>query len=187
MTRRMSIMANFESAIKQTLIHEGGYNEVKGDAGGATNFGISLRFLKGLDDNLDLADINHDGKIDTLDIKNLTEEHAKKIYFEEFWKANKCDLIKDDAVAAKFFDMSVNMGLKQATKLLQRACNHFKIFGLTVDGKIGNKTLQAVNQTNPEQLLNVIRKECQSFYIYLVDEKPAYEKFLKGWLRRAMS
>ena len=86
-------MANFESAIKQTLIHEGGYNEVKGDAGGATNFGISLRFLKGLDDNLDLADINNDGKIDSLDIKNLTEEHAKKIYFEEFWKANKCDLL----------------------------------------------------------------------------------------------
>ena len=41
-------MANFESAIKKTLKHEGGYNEVKGDAGGATNFGISLRFLKSI-------------------------------------------------------------------------------------------------------------------------------------------
>ena len=185
--RRMLIMANFDEAIKKTLKHEGGYNEVKGDSGGATNYGISLRFLKSIDDNLDLADINNDGKVDTLDIKSLTENQAKKIYYEEFWKANKCDLIKDDAVAAKFFDMSVNMGLSQATKLLQRACNYFKIFGLTVDGKIGNKTLQAANQVNPEQLLNAMRKECQSFYIYLVDQKPIYEKFLKGWLNRAIS
>lgn len=178
---------HFDYAFDKTLGHEGGYNNVKGDAGGATNYGVSLRFLSDLFKSKDWVDLDNNGKIDAEDIKNLSKKDAKKIYFEDFWLKNKIDKIQNKEVAAKFFDMSVNMGLTQSTKILQRALNHFKLFNLSEDGKIGPATLQAVNQTHGEQLLHMLRKECENFYTSLVERKPEYKKFLKGWLIRALS
>ena len=174
-------------AFNNTLGHEGGYNEVKGDAGGATNFGVSLRFLEGVFSADVTVDIDKDGDVDKHDIKALSKEKAQEIYYKHFWLKNKCDLISNEIIANKFFDMSVNMGLVQAAKLLQRSLNHFKLFNIVEDGKIGPKTLQAANQVHPEQLLHVMRKECECFYLRLVEQKPQYKKFLKGWLNRALS
>ena len=175
------------NAFEKTLGHEGGYNEVKGDAGGATNFGVSLRFLKDAYNFDDFADIDNDGDVDKDDIKSMSKADAQEIYYKHFWLKNKCDLISNENIANKFFDMSVNMGLGQAAKILQRSLNHFKLFNITVDGKIGPKTLQAVNQVHAEQLLHVIRKQCEAFYIQLVEQKPEFKKFLKGWTNRALS
>jgi lysozyme family protein len=175
------------SAFEKTLGHEGGYNEVKGDAGGATNFGVSLRFLKDAYNFDDTADIDNDGDVDKDDIKSMSKADAQEIYYKHFWLKNKCDQITNQIIASKFFDMSVNMGLVQATKLLQRSLNHFKLFNIAEDGKIGPKTLQAVNQVHSDQLLHVMRKECEAFYIRLVEKKPEYKKFLKGWTNRALS
>jgi len=179
-------MANFDYAIKQTLKHEGGYNEVKGDAGGATNYGISLRFLKDMYKTNSWVDIDGDGDLDAGDIKHLTENQAKKIYYEEFWLKNKCIFINSDEVAAKFFDMAVNMGSRQATKLLQRAANHMG-HNLAVDGIIGQSTLHTVNKVEPHVLAILLRYECIMFYQSLVKHKPELMKFLSGWMRRAVS
>lgn len=179
-------MANFDFAFKQTLKHEGGYNEVKGDAGGATNYGISLRFLKGLGETNGWVDINGDSAITKDDVKNLTENQAKSIYFEEFWIKAKCHFIENDEVAAKFFDMAVNMGPNQASKLLQNAINHMG-FNLVVDGKIGNATISSVNNLDGHVLAVLLRYECIIFYQNLVKSKPELIKFLKGWMKRAIS
>ena len=179
-------MANFDYAFEKTIKHEGGYNDVKGDAGGATNWGISLRFLKDLHKTCSWVDIDGDGDVDATDIKNLKIEDAKKIYFNQFWSKQKCDLIKDDVVAAKVFDMSVNMGLIQSGKLLQRAC---QLCGknITDDGIIGSGTINAVDSIKPEELITAIRYQCVQFYLNLVEKNKDYNKFLKGWLRRAVS
>ena len=39
-------MSHFEKAVEKVLEHEGGYVDHKADPGGATNYGISLRFVK---------------------------------------------------------------------------------------------------------------------------------------------
>lgn len=179
-------MANFDYAIQQTLKHEGGYNDVKGDAGGATNYGISLRFLKSIAENRGWVDIDGDGNIDADDIKNLTQNQAKKIYYEEFWLKSKCHFIQNDEVAAKVFDMAVNMGITQAIKLLQQAVNHMGA-DLNVDGKIGNVTITAINKLEGHVLAVLLRYECIMFYQNLVKSKPDYFKFLKGWMNRAVS
>ncbi|MDR2666787.1 MAG: hypothetical protein LBB34_01555 [Holosporales bacterium] len=54
---------------------EGIYIDDENDSRGATKFGISLRFLKGLD--IKEGDINDDNKISEEDIKDLDEEKAK--------------------------------------------------------------------------------------------------------------
>lgn len=179
-------MNNFNYALEETLKHEGGYNEVQGDAGGATNWGISLRFLKDLHKTNPWVDIDADGDIDSIDIKKLTKEDASKIYYTEFWLKNKCDKIIDSNIASKLFDMSVNMGNKQAAKLLQGA---LKLAGydLVVDGILGPKTLGLLNKSNPVEIGMFLRYQCINFYVKLVEKNPVYQKFIKGWLRRAIS
>lgn len=179
-------MANYGKAFEKTIKHEGGYNDIQGDNGGPTNFGVSLRFLSLLYKDCGIGDFDNDGDVDKDDVKKLTVDHAKEIYYKAFWLKQKCDLINDDEVAAKLFDLSVNAGLVQAAKLIQRACNQFSK-GLTEDGKLGPKSIIAINSINPEELLIAYRYECVQFYLKLVEQTPSFSKFIKGWLRRAVS
>jgi lysozyme family protein len=177
----------FLQALETTLKHEGGYNDVQGDAGGATNFGISLRYLKDLFKTDDWVDVNGDGVVDAKDIKNLTKEDAAKIYYKQFWQRQHCDLITHKNVAAKLFDMSVNMGLKQAAKLIQRAVNRLGFVKLVDDGILGQASIVAINKADEKQLEVLLRYECIMFYQGLIQAKPDYVKFLKGWTMRAVS
>jgi lysozyme family protein len=102
-------MANFAMAIKRLLEHEGGYTE---DHVGATNFGITLRSLD--------VDIDLDGDIDADDIRAMTIEDAKAFYFRTWWIRYKYDRIYSDEIAAKVFDLAVNMGARQAAKIVQK-------------------------------------------------------------------
>ena len=180
--------SHFDKAILTTLKHEGGFVNDPVDPGGATNWGISIRYLKGRGDldgdgYLD-GDLDHDGDIDIDDIKNMTTEQAIEFYRTGFWDNHDYDKIVDYTVAARVFDMTVNMGAKQTGKIVQRAlndCGH----NLVVDGAIGNKTFAAINSTDPELLMSEIRIEHAHFYLELIKEKPEFEKYKKGWLRRA--
>lgn len=186
MTRKIQIMANFEKAFNKTIKHEGGYNDISGDSGGPTNFGVSLRFLSSLYKDCGIGDFDNDGDVDKDDVKKLTLPDVKKIYKKSFWDAQKCDLIEDDDIAAKLFDLSVNAGLIQAGKIIQRACNQYANV-LTVDGKLGPKSILEINRIDPEELIIAFRYECVQFYLNLVEQNPSFSKFIKGWLRRAVS
>ena len=180
--------SHFDKAILITLKHEGGFVNDPVDPGGATNWGVSIRFLKTAGDGdgdgfLD-GDIDHDGDIDVDDIKNMTVDQARKIYRIHFWDKYDYDKIVDFTVAARLFDMTVNMGAKQAGKIIQRALNNCGQ-ELVVDGKVGKNTFAAINCTNPEILMAEIRQEHAQFYINLIAAKPQFEKYRKGWLRRA--
>jgi lysozyme family protein len=179
-------MAEFERAIPGVLQHEGGYVNDAADPGGATKYGISLRYLQGL--ALDIGDLNKDGAIDGVDIKGMTLHEAMTIYRRDWWDKYQYGLIVDQQVATKVFDMAVNMGGGQAHKLLQRTCN--QIFGqevLKVDGIIGIKTITKINQLPPNALLAGLREQMANFYRSLVQQKPALAKFLRGWLNRAVA
>lgn len=178
-------MSDFEEAVEVVLKHEGGYVDHAADPGGATNYGISLRFIKA--EGIEL-DIDGDGDIDAEDIQQMTTDQAKEIYKKHFWDRYKYSQIQDQEIATKIFDMCVNMGPRQAHKIVQRACNNLLEEGywLSVDGLLGPKSFDVINNlSNP--LLKEIR-ECQSsFYHKLVGQKPQLQVFLKGWLRRASS
>lgn len=179
---------HFDKAILITLKHEGGFVNDPVDPGGATNWGMSIRFLISAGDEdgdgwLD-GDLDHDGDVDIDDIKNMTVEEARKLYRMHFWDKYKYDKIVDFTVAARAFDMTVNMGARQTGKIIQRALNELGN-NLVVDGKIGKNTFATINCTDPEMLMSEIRQAHAQFYLDLIKEKPKFEKYRKGWLRRA--
>ncbi len=76
-------MSRFDKAVEKVLRHEGRYVNHPNDPGGATNYGISLRFLKQL--GIEEADIDGDGFLNIEDIKAVTKEHAIRFYKLNFW------------------------------------------------------------------------------------------------------
>jgi lysozyme family protein len=167
----------FINSVLPCIQHEGGYNDIKSDKGGATNYGISLRFLKGINE-----DIDGDGVVTYLDIKKLTKDDAISLYHDNFWKAIYEKM--PDKLAAKVFDVSVNAGSSRAHILLQRALNKLGS-KLTVDGLVGNATLTEIAKYTDQAIVNSYCAVQLEFYKGLVLKDASQEKFLAGWTNRA--
>lgn len=157
------------------------------DPGGATNFGISLRFLN----SIGLAgDIDGDGDVDADDIRAMTLERAGQIYIKHFWEDTHIDQLPP-RLAVKVFDMAVNMGPKQAIKILQRTLNAIG-HTVAVDGVIGPQTLKAIDAGFAadhlmQKLMDDLRLSVGAFYDLLVKKHPVFQKYQRGWQRRAES
>lgn len=175
-------MADFQKVIPFSLAYEGGYNDIKEDKGGATNHGISLSFAKSTE-NMKIFDKNNDGKITNIDIKNLTEKEAIKIYKIYFWDKLKLDRITSDKKAFVIFDASINHGLGNATKLAQRALNMCG-YNIKIDGKWGPKTLSACEDAQTDLFIEMFLNERAKFYRNIVNKNEKQRIFLNGWLNR---
>lgn len=170
-------MADFKKYFPQILDFEGRvYENVPGDAGGPTKYGIILSEweTKGYDKN-------GDGKIDVEDLKLITEDDAYKIYKADYWDTIKGDQINNQTIASYICDFGINCGISLAIKKTQT------ILGLLADGQFGPKSLQAVNSANQKDLFNKLVETRAAYYNAIVENHPAQNKFLKGWLRRTNS
>ena len=154
----------FDEIIDHVLEHEGGYVNDPKDLGGETKYGITKRFYP------------------DVDIKNLTKEDAKKIYYDDYWVRNKVPSLPDN-LKYIYFDMCINQGRGTAVRVLQRAVNS-KGGALEVDGGLGPMTLKAINKYKPCD--NRVRCYRLKHYYDLVNKRPEQEKFLFGWFRRAL-
>ena len=155
----------FEKAFEYVIRNEGGYIFDKNDPGEETKFGISKRSYP------------------SLNIRELTLEDAKKIYYRDFWQKGRFEEIRDDLVSTQLFDLSVNLGIRAAVIVLQRA---LRSVGKTVqeDGLMGPETLLATMYSEPRCLLAAIKSEAAGYYRQIVAKNPSQQKFLKGWLNR---
>jgi lysozyme family protein len=149
----------FDDIIVFVLDAEGGYDNDPDDPGGETKYGIDKRSH---------PDVN---------IKALTVEQAKNIYFAEYWMQFNCEQFAKP-VGEVYFDCCVNTGAKQANKFLQRAVD------TAPDGVIGVKTLEAVACRNAQETALKMIDQRQAFYDNLAKSKPKLSKFLRGWTNR---
>lgn len=155
----------FETAVEKTLKWEGGYVNDPDDRGGETKYGISKR-----------AYPEHD-------IESLLVDDAKRIFRRDYWVRCRINEIKDAVVAAKVFDLAVNCGPRRAVMMLQEASRRANGHYLEVDGALGERTLNEVNQSeSPAHLLAELKLQAVAYYAGL--NRP---KFLSGWLRRALT
>ena len=156
------MLKTFDDIIEVVLHHEGGYVNDPKDPGGETNFGIAKR--------------SHPD----VDIKNLTKDGAKEIYYRDYWMKNRVPQIPDN-LKHIYFDMCVNQGRGRAVKILQQTANA-KGADLKVDGGLGPKTIGALNDVE----LDRVRAYRIKYYADLVTRKPDLEKFYFGWFRRGL-
>ena len=154
---------NFDEALKAVLHHEGGYVFHKDDPGGMTNLGVTKRVWEEW--------VGHE--VDEKAMRALTPEIVGPMYKAKYW-----DKIKGDDLPAgvdyAVFDAAVNSGPGRAAKWLQ-AC-----VGVEPDGGIGPKTLAAVADFDPAELVDDYSKRRLSFLMDL----PHWPTFGKGWGRR---
>lgn len=177
--------ARLRAALRTVFEHEGGFVDDPADPGGATNYGISLRSLRqwhaaGATD----GDLDRDGDVDPEDIRRMTPATAARIYRDQWWRRHRYNRLPA-GVAEKVFDLAVNMGARQAHKLLQRAVRAADGPALADDGVIGPRTLDGVGQVAADALLVALRAEAAGFYRTLVASDPSRGTFLRGWLNRA--
>jgi len=154
----------FEQAMELVFQLEGGYVNDPNDPGGETKYGISKRAYP------------------NLDIKNLTKEQAKEIYYKDYWLKTHCNEITVP-INIIVFDTSINMGKRTAIKILQKAIKQ-QVGYIVVDGIFGPVTKSKMKQCDIQQLLSDYSFTRISKYVYLTMRNTRLHKFLYGWVRR---
>lgn len=146
------------------------------DPGGPTKYGIALNYNRTV-----IPDKDGNGVIDARDVRQLTEDDARRIYETVYWTPHKCDRLPAP-LAVMYADMVFNPGPGAAPKLLQQALNEACGARLAVDGKIGPATLAAVERARLEPLLVELAAQRQCYYA----GRPGWGTYGKGWTRRTL-
>ncbi len=175
------LITPFSAAAPWILGAEGGFVNAVEDRGGATKYGISLRYLQLLDDRDQDGhkdgDLNRDGKVDVADIRWLTESDALDIYERDFWHAGRCGEMPLH-VALCVFDGRVNHRVKPQARLVQQALR------VQCDGIIGDKTITAAQRCAAVDFLPDYFSYRARHYADIVRMDSSQAKFERGWYRR---
>ena len=168
----------FKLFIPALLKNEGGFVDDPDDAGGATKYGVSTRFLVGRK-----IDVDHDGDIDRDDIVNMTLEDAMEIYFKFFWYPYNYSLIKTDKISFRLFDFSVNAGATRCAIVLTETLLNVGLSWLGNSIAIPQNVVNDIN-AYPEQtyFYEQLKIELRDFYVGIA-RKRNNRKYLRGWLK----
>lgn len=160
---------NFEIAFKHILEVEGGFVNDSSDHGGPTNFGITHKTLSDF--------LGH--SVTEEDVRSIDISVVKQIYKKNYWDRLRLDFVNYAPLAFFMFDQAVNRGTRKVAEQIQEQLK------VQVDGIIGPKTLQAINDLqNPHGLLLSFLKASQNSYIRIVQADPTQIKYLKAWIGR---
>ena len=154
---------NFARALPLVLNDEGGWADHPDDPGGATMKGVTLHTFRRY------------VKVDATkaDLKAITDEQIATVYYRHYWAAVNAQALPS-GVDYAVFDFAVNSGPSRAAKYLQ------SIVGATVDGRVGPKTIAAVQRMDPAEVINRL---CDARMAFLRKLKH-WPTFGKGWTRR---
>jgi lysozyme family protein len=172
-------MSLFDKCISIILKSEGGYQCDPADKGNytpdgvlrGTKYGISARVFP------------------KIDIKNLTEDQAKAIYFKYYWTPMNLAGLTDELLALHVFDHGINCGKRTSIRMLQ------KLVDAKADGIVGPDTLKRANNTKMPIMViggyGMLMTLCEhfiyarcSYYTRLIKNRPALKKYIKGWYNR---
>lgn len=169
----MEYPGKFLFALHKTLINEGYFSDSSWDPGGSTKYGITTQTAQRYGYTLN----------------KLTVEDAASIYYKHYW----CDLNLNHSVhswhiAARLFDMHVNLGTASTVKILQNALTQIFSQNIAVDGKWGPNTANALSNVAMDyerQLLGALSGFQFEHYRSLKNtNKSLYDHAIKGWMRR---
>ena len=148
-------MVTFDTVFDRTIGHEGGYVNDPQDPGGETKWGISKRSYP------------------NVDIKNLSRDAAKAIYFRDFWEPC-AKYAHHDSVRFQLFDAAFNHGFGNAIRMLQRAV------GAADDGHWGPNSSNAYSSYSENDILLRFIAHRLKFFTKL----RTFNTFGRGWSNR---
>ena len=187
----------FETTLNLHLEKEGGYANVAGDLGGETYKGISRRYHTNWPGwaRIDAAKrkpnfpANLEADVDL-------QSDVQAFYHEKFWQPMMLESITRQEITDEMFDIGAGPnGMSIAIKIAQGA---LILLGrdIDLDGKMGPKTIQALNgyphSADLVRLMNGLQLCAFLFGSARVEEVralikgrlPLLKQFLRGWLRR---
>ena len=168
-------MANVDAAIDYTLSFEdstlSGVITLNNDGKTYTRFGIDERFHPEL---IACGFYSDMGSIPALGA-------ARNVYAQSYAAPLSIAEIGNQEIANKLLSLGVNIGVGTAAKMLQLALR------VPCDGSIGPKTLFALVNANPAQVIESIDDQAIAFYHEVVAKDPSKKKYLAGWLARAQA
>lgn len=114
------------------------------------------------------------------EIKNLRKEDAVKIsinLLEEY----RIDEIKNKNVKLVVYDTIFNAGYRGGNIILQRALKRYTQSGIKIDGVLGSKTIEELNNIkNEKRFITIFNQERLNYYQGIKD----WEVYKEGWLKR---
>lgn len=164
-------MSNNNSEIDKILAREGGFVDDPLDKGGTTKFGITKATLEWF----------RKGPVSKEDVRNMSIEEAKAIYFERFIKIPGFDKLPEGMLKSNLIDFGVLSGPNLAIMNLQDA------LGVESDGVLGPTTLTALLNSDQSKLNVAIAKKRLLMCGRIVAKTPNQSKFLVGWMNRILS
>ena len=164
-------MADFIPAFEAMIKNEGGYvlHNIHGDRGGMTFAGIA-RNMNPKWAGWDIVDAGGTPHADMV----------RSFYRTNYWNPVRGDEIVHQAIAQTVFDFAVNAGVPVAAKLAQL------VAGTTPDGKIGFKSVEALNAYDPEKFVLAYALAKIARYRDIVSRDRIQQKFLLGWINRTL-
>lgn len=165
-------MADVRKLVPIILKWEGGFVNDPDDLGGATNKGVTIgtytQYRKSK--NLSAPTVE--------DLKNILDDEWMDILKTLYWDRWKADSINNQSIANILVDWvwaSGVLGVKRPQRML----------GVSDDGIVGAKTLEALNgYSNQQELFAGVKADRVTFIDEICLKRPANGKFKRGWLNR---
>lgn len=172
--------AFLEDYLDKVLVSEGLYQDDIEDTGNVVKKdGTILGTMRGITPKVYAKWVNKSvNDLTVEDMKSISEDTAREIYREEYWKKPKLDKLPEN-LQESVFDMYINAG-GGAIRALQRAAGMPES---EVDGSLGPKTLAAVEKAGLSA--NDYADARIAYYQEVVRKNPLKKKYLNGWIRRA--
>ena len=156
------MIPTIDSILDEILRREGGYVDHAADRGGCTNLGITRAALATYRRRPVTCD----------DVRALTREEARQIYWSQYVTSPRLDRIRDPYVLSLAVDCSVNHGPARVVRWLQ------EIVGVTADGKLGPISEAAINSMEPVRLYQKLLARRVVFYGEIVNRDCSQATFI---------
>jgi lysozyme family protein len=160
----MSMTRFTETVLPFTLLQEGGVSQDPLDAGGFTDFGITLATWR-----VYMADPGQTSD----DLRAITNAEKAAFYAAMFWNSVRGDDLPAGA-SLMVFDHGVMSGIYRSAIILQRAC------GAKQDGHIGPLTIAAAARASQAALVKTMDQLQETYYRSLL----GFSHDGRGWLAR---
>ncbi len=162
--------------VRQGMKNEGGYIDDPRKIDQPTNIGITQPAL-------DKYNTDHPNFNFPETVKDLSPEQVQQIYGEDYYDERRIGEIENERIASAVFDMGIMSNFGNVGKMLQETLNESIGESLKIDGKIGDNTIEALNNIPADKVDKFMNNLKENRLEYL-QRLPDWDKYGHGWTNR---